>query len=146
MSGHTTLRAAREERLGLWRRGFEAGQASERRRHERDLAGRSVRRDLGKFIHLIATTVGEPMANAPDDLAGGLLVIAAREMPCTCLPAYTARGRVDPLCRHDMRDDLVAGVVAYVNRERDRRAGLVYPSRESRRWGLTADEVLTVNE
>jgi hypothetical protein len=43
---------------------------------------------------------------------GKLLEIAEREMPCICDSAYAERGLVDPHCRCDDRDDLVAAVVS----------------------------------
>jgi hypothetical protein len=106
--------------LDLWRAGYEAGRAAERRTIQGETAAAkraSVLADLQRIIQLLAqlpSLPGKTGGIVPSDLPPDLLAIAERDMPCTCLPDYAVRGRIDPMCRHDDRDALVRDVVAYL--------------------------------
>ncbi len=127
-----------ERRRALWRAGFAVGTESGRAAVLGQVLARRQLRDISKGIALLAA-LAMPDEGSGASVAEGLLAIAEREMPCTCLPAYAERGLIDPYCRHDDRDDLIAAVVEYVNRANDAAMHRAYPSAESRRWGLSGD-------
>jgi hypothetical protein len=108
-----------EGALAFWRLGFAAGAASawdaaqRERRAERE---RIMRRDLRAVVDVLARAMLEGKVPA---MSPGLAALCEEYQPCTCLPAYTERGLVDPFCRHDDRDDLVRAVVQYLAGEAD---------------------------